>query len=112
MKNYSVVESSTFSIDLEEAAIWILESNKEQSEEFAVKCADKLQSEVSTLILRLKKHPESGELIPNTQLRKTPIYNGRYSAQWIVVDQLMQVILLNLQDLKHPKELRNFSTDV
>ncbi|MBY0384258.1 hypothetical protein K2X05_03790 [bacterium] len=112
MKNYSVIESSSFSSDLEEAALWILESNKEQSEEFANKCVLKLQHDIFDLIQRLQSHPDSGELIPNTTLRKTPIYSGRYSAQWIVVDSLKQVILLNLQDLKYPKQLRNFSTDI
>lgn len=111
MKNYSVLESDSFISDLEEAVLWIIETNKEQSIEFIDKCIDKLQTDILSLIQRLQNHPESGELIPNTTLRKAPIYEGRYSAQWITVDSLKQVILLNFQDLKYPKQLRNFNTD-
>ena len=112
MKNYSILESDSFTSDLEEAVLWIIETNKEQSIEFVDKCIDKLRTDILSLTQRLQNHPASGELIPNTTLRKAPIYEGRYSTQWIVVDSLNQVILINLQDLKHPKQLRNFSADL
>lgn len=112
MKNYSVDQSDQFFSDTIEAASWIYESNKDQSEEFSDKCAKKLQDDIDELILRLKHHPDSGELLSKSLIRKSPIYSGRYSAQWIVIDTLQKVILLNLLDLKYPKNLRTFSTDL
>ena len=81
---YGIEETDQFLNDLEEAAIWILLNNIEQSEAFAESKVEELRADLDSLIERLKTFPESGESDQIRGIRRFPIYGGRYSAKWIV----------------------------
>ena len=108
---FNIEESDQFLADVEEAAVWILLNNLEQSETFAESKVDEFQADINALKVRLQSYPDSGEGDEVPGLRRFPIYNGRYSAKWIVNSIIKTVILVALTDSKYPKSLREFSFD-
>lgn len=108
---FEIEESDQFLRDVEEAAVWILLSNIEHSESFAEAKVHEFSDGLNSLKERLKKHPESGEVDHVQGLRKFPIYEGRYSAKWIVDPVRRSVTLVALSDSKYPRALRQFHTE-
>jgi hypothetical protein len=104
---FTVQKSAQFLFELEESAIWILESNIEQSEELALRKVDEFQREIEALEERLKSFPESGECDQIKGVRKFPIYEGRYSVKWVVQKSEKLITLISISDSKYPKVLRN-----
>lgn len=111
MSAYKVFESSQFLEDVEEAVVWVLLTNAEQSESFAKKKADELQVELVSLKERLQNFPESGESASIRSIRRFPIYGGRYSVTWLVNHIIRTITLISLTDSKYPKQLRQFHFD-
>jgi hypothetical protein len=111
MSQFTILETEKFLSDVEESAVWILESNLEFSEELAIRKVEEFQKEIEALKKRLQLYPESGESDAIENLRKFPIYQGRYSIKWIVQKTNQTVILIALTDLRYPKALRNFELD-
>lgn len=111
MINYTVNESDRFLKDVEEIAVWILVSNMEQSESLAEKKLDEFSTEIKVLKARLQVFPESGESDNIEGVRKFPLYNGRYSAKWIVDFVEKTVSLITLVDSMYPKSLREIQLD-
>lgn len=111
MPKYQVDESDQFLKNVEEAAVWILESNFDQSEVMANAKVDELGAELNALKERLGDFPESGEADSVRGLRRFPIYEGRFSAKWIVNHTSKAVVLISLADSKYPRKLRQFSLD-
>jgi hypothetical protein len=111
MAKYEIQESDQFQKDVEEAAVWILLTNIEQSESLADKKVDDFQTDLNTLRERLRSYPESGEADEVPGLRKFPIYDGRYSVKWIVSHAAGIVTLVALTDSKYPRRLRQFQMD-
>jgi plasmid stabilization system protein ParE len=107
MPQCTILETDQFLSDVEDSAVWILESNLEFSEDFAVQKVDEFQEEIEAVKERLQSYPESGEWDVIKGVRKLPIYNGRYSLQWIVQIPDKSIILIALTDSKYPKVLRN-----
>ncbi len=108
MSQYIVLETDKFLSDVEEAAVWILESNLEFSEDFAFRKIDEFQEEIETLKERLKEFPESGEMDEIEGVRKSPVYNGRFSLKWIFQKLAKSITLIALTDSKYPKILKHF----
>jgi hypothetical protein len=108
---FNVEESDRFLKDVEAVAIWVLRSNIEQSESFAEKKVDELGGDINFLKNRLRDFPELGEADDIEGVRKVPIYDGRYSAKWIVNHAAKTVILITLSDSKYPRSLREFQFD-
>jgi hypothetical protein len=109
MPKYEIFETDRFLCDVEEAAVWILQSNLEQSENLALEKLLEFQQDIQSLKVRLREFPESGESDAVPGLRKFPLYGGRYSAKWIVNHAQVSVTLISLADSKYPKQLRDFS---
>jgi hypothetical protein len=93
---------------VEEAAVWILLSNIEQSEALAESKVDELQADLDALREKLEHFPELGESDEIQGVRKFPIYEGRYSVKWVINPIALTVTLIALSDLKYPKNLRQF----
>jgi len=108
---YEVDESDQFLKDIEEAAVWILLSNIEQSETLADAKVGEFEADMNSLKERLRDFPESGESDAIQGLRKFPIYDGRFSAKWIVNHAARSVVLITLSDSKYPRPLRQFQFD-
>lgn len=108
---FNIEESDQFLTDVEEAAVWILLTNIEQSEAFAESKVNEFQNEIGLLKIRLQSFPESGEHDDVQGVRKFPVYAGRYSAKWVVNLVTKTVSLLALTDSKYPKQLRTFTFD-
>jgi len=106
MPSFTIQETDQFLTDVEVAAVWILESNLEQSEEFALRKVDEFENGIEELKMRLKEFPESGEEDQIKGVRKFPIYSGRYSVKWVVQKPEKLVTLISLSDSKYPKRLR------
>ncbi len=106
MSQFIVLETDKFLSDVEEAAVWILESNLEFSEDFAIKKVEELQKEIEDLKERLKQFPESGEMDEIKGVRKFPVYNGRFSVKWIFQKPVESITLIALTDSKYPKTLK------
>ncbi|NJM09552.1 MAG: hypothetical protein HC883_01230 [Bdellovibrionaceae bacterium] len=111
MSLYEIDESDQFLRDVEEAAVWILLTNLEQSESLADAKLNDFRTDLSSLRDRLKSYPESGEADDIQGLRKFPIYEGRYSAKWIVNHAARRVTLVALSDSKYPRNLRQFQIE-
>ena len=111
MLKYSTEESDQFLKDVEEAAVWVLLTNIEQSEALAEKKVGDLNSELNTLKARLQEFPESGEVDSIHGIRRFPVYDGRYSAKWIVNHVTKTVTFITLSDSKYPKQLRQVQFD-
>lgn len=111
MNPYIINESDKFLSDVEEAAVWILLNNIDQSESFADKKIAEFKSDIDGLKNRLKSFPDSGENDLISNVRKFPIYNGRYSAKWSVNHSAKSATLIALVDSKYPKNLREFYLD-
>jgi hypothetical protein len=111
MSQFKILETEKFLFDVEDSAVWILESNLEFSEAMAIRKVEEFQEEIDALKKRLQHYPESGESDAIESLRKFPIYQGRYSVKWIVQKADQTIILIALTDLKYPKALRNFELD-
>jgi hypothetical protein len=107
MTRFTIQESDQFLTDVEESAVWILESNLEESEDLALRKVDEFQGEIESLKERLKDFPDSGESDTVKGVRKFPIYKGRYSVKWIVQKTDKIITLIALSDSKYPKILRN-----
>lgn len=108
---YEINASDQFLKDVEEAAVWILLSNMEQSESLAEKKVDDFNKEVDLLQRRLQKFPDSGEGDEIQGVRRFPVYDGRYSAKWIVNHFTKTVTFISLSDSKYPKHLRQIQFD-
>ncbi|OFZ17757.1 MAG: hypothetical protein A2Z20_02680 [Bdellovibrionales bacterium RBG_16_40_8] len=111
MALYEIEEADQFLKDVEEAAVWILITNLEQSESLANKKVNDLKTDLDSLRERLRSYPESGEAGEVPGLRRFPIYEGRYSAKWIVIHSARLVTLVALSDSKYPRQLRQFHID-
>lgn len=111
MPNFAILESDQFLADVEEAAVWILESNLDEGVEFAVSKVDDFEQELEDLKSRLSQFPESGEEDDIRGVRKLPIYSGRYSVKWIVDEGAVQLTLIALNDQRYPKKLRGVKVD-
>lgn len=105
---FTVEESDQFLKDVEEAAVWILLSNLEQSESLAERKVDEFKADINSLKVRLQSFPESGEADELEGMHKFPLYDGRYSAKWIVNRIDRKVILITLTDSRYPRKLREF----
>lgn len=57
MPSFIFQETDHFLNDIEVAAVWILESNLEQSEEFALRKVDDFENGIEELKMRLKEFP-------------------------------------------------------
>lgn len=111
MTPFSIFESEQYLTDVEEAAVWILESNLDEGADFAVSKVEDFEQELENLKARLSQFPESGEEDEIRGVRKFPIYSGRYRARWIVDQRTTQITLISLGDTRYPKELRNIKID-
>ena len=111
MSRFTILETDQFLADVEESAVWILESNLEQSENLAIRKVDDFQNEIETLKERLKDFPESGESDIIKGVRKFPVYSGRYSVKWVVQKTDKLINLIALSDSKYPKALRNIQLE-
>jgi len=111
MSPFEIEETDQFLKDVEEAAVWILLNNIEQSVSFAETKVHQLAADLNSLKERLKKYPESGETDEIQGLRKFPVYEGRYSAKWTINHANKAVILVALSDSKYPRNLRQFYTE-
>jgi len=111
MSRYEIYETDRFLSDVEEAAVWILQSNVEQSEKLALEKLSEFEQNIQSLKNRLQQFPESGECDDISGLRKFPLYGGRYSAKWILSHAEKSITLIALADSKHPQQLRGFSFD-
>lgn len=111
MQKYEVTESDQFLKDVEEAAVWILVTNIEQSETLAEQKIEDFQNDLNSLKNRLSEFPESGQADDIVGLRKFPIYLGRYSVKWIVNHIEKRVTLVTIADSKYPQNLREFKYD-
>lgn len=111
MPNFAILESDQFLADVEEAAVWILESNLNEGVEFAVSKVEEFEQEIENLKIRLSQYPESGEEDDIRGVRKFPIYSGRYSVKWIVDKGAIQLTLIAVNDQRYPKKLRNIQFD-
>ncbi len=105
---YEIFESDRFVDDVEEAAVWILQTNIDQSESLAEKKLDEFHGDISALKVRLRDFPESGEVDTVAGLRKFPVYEGRYSVKWIIDHSAKALTLVSLADSRYPQELREF----
>jgi cell division septum initiation protein DivIVA len=54
MSRYQIFETEQFLNDVEEAAVWILQTNSDQSEEFALTKLSDFQSDIKALKNRLR----------------------------------------------------------
>lgn len=108
---YEIKASDQFLKDVEEAAVWILVSNVEQSDSLTEKKVDDFNKELDLLQRRLQKFPDSGEGDEIQSVRRFPIYDGRYSAKWIVNHVFKTVTFVSLSDSKYPKHLRQIQLD-
>ncbi len=104
---FTIHETDNFLSDVEESALWILESNIDQSEELASRKADEFQTEIEALKIRLQRFPDSGEEDSVKGVRKFPLYGGRYSLKWIVEHSAKRVTLIAVTDSKYPSHLRS-----
>ena len=111
MNKFVVYETDQFLADLEEISFWILATNIDQSESFAESKIEDFMSELRMLRSRLEAFPLFGEASEISDVRRFPLYEGRYSIRW-VVDQLKKAVtLVAISDSKHPKALREFIFD-
>lgn len=90
---------------------WLYSQNVEQSQEFADRKFLELEQEINALKNHLRKTPRMGQADEITGLRRFPIYEGRYSATWMIDDSKKVVTLLAFQDSKYPQNLREFKFD-
>ena len=100
---FEVIESERFLNGVEEAALWLYIHNFEQSESFAEKKYLELQYEIERLKNRLSKTPEIGRLDEILDVRRHPVYDGRFAAVWTVQMALAQVVMLDFIDSKYPR---------
>ena len=107
MSHYEIKETGQFLKDIEEASVWILLTNIEHSENLAETKLRQLESDLAVLKNKIQKFPESGEEVTAKGVRQSPMYDGRYSARWIVDHDKKTVTLISLLDLRYPKQLRN-----
>ena len=75
------------------------------------KKVDELGAELSALKSRMGDFPESGEADSVKGIRRFPVYDGRYSAKWVVNHITKTVTFIALSDSKYPKHLREFQFD-
>ena len=111
MPHYTIFETDKFLSDVEEAAVWILESNFDYSEDLAFRKLEELQIELETLKIRLQSYPETGEIDFIKGVRKFPVYDGRYSLKWIIQNTEKTVTLIALTDSRYPKNIRHIQVD-
>jgi hypothetical protein len=109
--DFEVLESDRFKLELEEAVLWIYAHNLEQSQEFADEKYFELQQEVNSLKNHLKRNPYLGQTDKISSVRSFPVYGGRYSVTWLLLEAQKTAILLEFVDSKYPKELRQFQYD-
>lgn len=109
--SFEIRETDRFQFDLEEAAFWLYSHNLEQSQEFADRKFLELEQEINALKNYLCKTPRMGQADEITGLRRFPIYEGRYSATWVIDESNKVVTLLAFQDSKYPNNLREFKFD-
>lgn len=69
---FNIEESDQFLVEVEEAAVWILLTNIEQSQAFAESKLNEFEREINSLKIRLQSFPESGEGNEIKGLRKFP----------------------------------------
>ena len=91
---FKVREADSFKADLEEAAFWLYRHNLEQSQESADHKFLELEQEINELKIRLTETPRMGQADEVSGLRRFPIYDGRYSATWLIDDTSQTVTLL------------------
>jgi hypothetical protein len=108
MQEFDVQETDKFKSQLEEAVLWLYSFNIEQSEEFADKKYFELQSEINTLKANLKRNPRMGQLDVVSGLRRFPVYDGRFVMTWLLLEAQKSVLILEFNDSKYPKQLRQF----
>ena len=108
---FEVQESDRFRVEMEEAVFWLYSHNLEQSEEFADRKHFELLREVTALKSHLKRNPRMGQADDVSEIRRFPLYSGRYWATWILIEARKTAILLEFIDSKYPKELRQVDLD-
>ena len=108
MKEFDVQESDRFKSELEEAVLWLYSHNLEQSQEFADKKYFQLQQEVNALKAHLRRNPHIGQADEISEIRRFPLYEGRYLATWLTIESQRTIILLEFIDSKYPKQLRQY----
>ena len=111
MSKYQINATGNFLKDVEEISFWIFVSNVEQSENLAEAKLNQLESDLVDLKKKIQNFPESGEEVATQGVRKTSIYDGRYSVRWIVDHGKKTITLISLLDLRYPKQLRNIQTE-
>jgi predicted Rossmann fold nucleotide-binding protein DprA/Smf involved in DNA uptake len=111
VSQYQINATSNFLKDVEEISFWIFVTNVEQSENLAEAKLSQLESDLIVLKKKIQNFPESGEEVATRGVRKIPIYDGRYSARWIVDHDKKTVTLISLLDSRYPKQLRNIQTE-
>lgn len=111
MADFEIQETDRFKLELEEAVLWLYTHNLEQSQEFADKKYFELQQEVNTLKNHLKRNPHLGQADKVSGIRKFPVYGGRFSISWLLIEAQKTAVLLEFIDSKYPKELRQFQFD-
>lgn len=111
MSYYAIKETSQFEKEVEEISFWIFVTNIEHSESLADTKLSQLESDLAVLKSKIRKFPESGEEITAKGVRQSPLYDGRYSARWVVDHDKKTVTLISLLDLRYPKQLRNIQTE-
>jgi hypothetical protein len=111
MSHYEIKETGKFLKDVEEISFWILVTNIEHSENLAETKLSQLESDLAVLKNKIQKFPESGEEVTAKGVRQSPIYDGRYSARWVVGHSKKTVTLISLLDLRYPKQLRNIQIE-
>ena len=108
---YEVKESLKFEADLEDAVAWLYFHNLEQSQEFAERKFHELKQEVKDLERHLTRTPNMGQADDISGIRRFPLYEGRYSATWIIDENARIVTMLEFFDSKYPQNLRSFQFD-
>ncbi len=111
MPAYAVYESQNFLSSMEDAVSWLYLHNLEQSEQFAERKSYELRQEVKVLEGHLTQTPYMGQADDLSGLRRFPLYEGRYSATWIIDEASRNVTMLEFRDSKYPVDLRNFQLD-
>lgn len=108
---FEILEADKFKQDLEEAVFWLYSHNLEQSQEFADRKFLELEQEINSLKAHLKKNPRMGQADEISEIRRFPVYGGRYLVTWIINENAKTLTLLEFIDSKYPKELRTFHFD-
>lgn len=83
---YKVIATEQFLTDLKHVSDWIYSTNLEQSEDFANKKLTDLETELNGLAQRIAEFSLSGVAhLTVADLRRFPIYDGRFNVQWIAI---------------------------